>query len=140
MDVEIRRMTPADAALLAAYDEDIFDEAIDPDRLVRYLAQPGHLMVCAIAADGLVIGQARGVLNLQPDTPSSLYVDNLGVAPDRRREGIAGRLLDELVAWGRENGCETAWVATEMDNEPARALYAGRGAESDTFAYYTYDI
>jgi aminoglycoside 6'-N-acetyltransferase I len=140
MDVEIRRMAPADAALLAAYDDDIFDEAVEPDRLTAYLAAPGHLMVCAIAADGVVIGQARGVLNLQPDMPSSLDIDNLGVAPSRRREGIAGRLLDELVAWGRENGCETAWVATEMDNDGARALYAGRGAESDTFAYYTYDL
>lgn len=142
MDVQIVRMTLADGAKLQRADDDIFDEQIDPVRLAAFLADPGHLMVCAFA-DGVAIGQARGILNRQPDQATSLYIDNLGVAPSRRREGIAGRLLDELVAWGRENGCETAWVATELDNEGARALYAARGAPGApgaTVAYYAYDL
>ncbi len=139
MTVEIRRMTPADAARLSAFDEDIFDGPLDPARLAFYLSAPGHLMVCAFS-NGVAVGQARGVLTHQPDGASSLYVDNLGVAPSRRREGVAGQLLDELVAWGRENGCESAWVATELVNDGARALYAGRGAECATVAYYAYDL
>ncbi|MBK8262000.1 MAG: GNAT family N-acetyltransferase [Nannocystis sp.] len=139
MTVEILRMGPSDVHRLTDYDDDIFDEAVDSARLAAYLADPGHLMVCAFAG-GVAIGQVRGVLTRQPDAANSLYVDNLGVAPSRRREGIAGRLLDELVAWGREQGCATAWVATELDNDAARALYAGRGAEFAAVAYYTYTI
>lgn len=139
MDVQILRMTTADAAKLHSVDDDIFDAEIDAERLAAFLADPGHLMVCAFAG-GVAIGQARGILNRQPDTASSLYIDNLGVAPSRRREGIAGRLLDELVAWGRENGCASAWVATELDNDGARALYAARGAPGDAVAYYVYDL
>lgn len=139
MNVQIRRMTAADAGLLEAVDEDIFDHEIDPAHLSAYLADAGHLLVCAVAG-GVVIGQARGVVTRQPDAAPVLYIDNLGVAEARRREGIASRLLDELAEWGRERGCVTAWVATELDNEAARALYAGRGAEAQTVAYYEYPL
>ena len=139
MDVQILRMTTANAAKLQQVDDEIFDDEIHADHLAAYLADAGHLMVCAFAG-GVAIGQARGILNRQPDTATSLYIDNLGVAPSRRREGIAGRLLDELVAWGRENGCASAWVATELDNEGARALYAARGAPGEAVAYYACDL
>ena len=139
MDVRIIRVGPGDAALLDRVDDDIFDHVIDPGLLADYLNAPGHLMVVAVA-DGRVVGQARAILTRQPDAPLSLYVDNLGVAEARRREGIAGRLLDELVAWGQTQGCAVAWVATETDNGPARAFYQGRGATEDLIAYYTYEI
>ncbi|MFZ5718619.1 MAG: GNAT family N-acetyltransferase [Pseudomonadota bacterium] len=139
MDVRIVRMAPGDEALLDNVDEDIFDQEIDAERLPAYLADRGHLLVCAVAGD-VVVGQARGVITRQPDGPPVLYIDNLGVAEARRREGIASRLLDELTGWGRAQGCTTAWVATELDNEAARALYAGRGAEMQTVAYYEYPL
>ena len=139
MTVDIRRIGPGDAGLLNRVAEEVFDDEIDPARLAAYLADPGHLMVLALA-DGEVVGQARAMLHRHPDEPTELYIDNLGVTPDRRREGIAGRLLDELVAWGRENGCEEAWVGTEVDNEAARALYEARGSEAETFVLYFYEF
>ena len=137
MTVDIRRIGPADAGLLDRVADDVFDDDIDPVKLTAYLAIPGRLMVLGVD-DGLVVGQARGMIQRHPDKPTELYVDNLGVTPDRQREKIATRLLDELTAWGLENGCEGAWVATETDNEPARALYALRGAEPETFVVYFY--
>jgi aminoglycoside 6'-N-acetyltransferase I len=139
MIVEIRRIGPGDAAVLERVAEDVFDEDIDPARLTAYLAEPGHLMVLAVAG-GEVVGQARGMVHRHPDRSTELYIDNLGVTPARRREGVATRLLDELGAWGREQGCEEAWVGTEVDNEPARALYAGRGSEAETFVMYFYEF
>ena len=96
-------------------------------------------MVLAVSG-GEVIGQARGMVHRHPDLPTELYIDNLGVTEDRRREGIATRLLDELVAWGREKGCEEAWVGTEVDNAPARTLYERRGSEAETFVLYFYEF
>lgn len=139
MDVQILRITPENAALLDTVDEDIFDHEIDRAHLADYLADAGHLMVCAVA-DGVVVGQARGVITRQPDAPPALYMDNLGVAEARRRQGLASRLLDELAEWGREQGCVTAWVATELDNDAARSLYASRGAEMQAVAYYEYPL
>jgi aminoglycoside 6'-N-acetyltransferase I len=139
MTTDIIRFGPTDAALLHRIALDVFDEDIDPARVAAYLAQPGHLMVLAVT-DGEVVGQARGMIHRHPDLPTELYIDNLGVTPDRRRERLATKLLDELVAWGIELGCEEAWVGTEPDNEAARALYAKRGAEAETFVMFAYEL
>ena len=139
MVTEILRIGPAQARRLERVADDVFDEPIDPARLAAYLAQPNHLMVLAVSG-GEVIGQARGMVHRHPDLPTELYIDNLGVAQDRRREGVATRMLDELVAWGREKGCEEAWVGTEVDNVPARTLYEGRGSDAETFVLYFYEL
>ena len=137
MEVQIIRAAQAQAGLLDRVAEDVFDERIDLGRLAAYLADPSHLMVLAVS-NGEVIGQARGVVHRHPDEPTELYIDNLGVTPTRKREGVATRLLDDLVAWGRSLGCEQAWVGTEVDNEAARALYQGRGSDAETFVMYFY--
>ncbi len=139
MDTQIVRIGPAQARRLERVADDVFDELIDPARLAAYLAEPNHLMVLAVSG-GEVIGQARGMVHRHPDLPTELYIDNLGVAEERRREGIATRMLDELVAWGRELGCEEAWVGTEVDNAAARTLYERRGAEAETFVMYVYEL
>jgi len=138
MTIEIRHAGPDDAALFARVDEDVFDGPIVPERLAAYLADPGHLMVLALA-DGEVIGQAAGVIHRHPDLPTELYIDNLGVAPRFLRRGIATRLLERLFELGRERGCKEAWVGTELDNDPANGLY-GRYAAQGRFAFYLWDI
>ena len=137
MIVDIVRIGPRQAGLLDRVAEDVFDEPIDLSRLAAYLAQPNHLMVVALSG-GEVVGQARGMVHRHPDLPTELYIDNLGTTPARQREGIATRMLDELVGWGRELGCEEAWVGTEVDNVAARALYEARGSEAETFVLYFY--
>lgn len=137
METVICRVGPGDAHWLDRTADDVFDDAIDPARLAAYLAEPGHLLVVA-RTDSVVVGQARGMVHHHPDQPTELYIDNLGVTPGRQREGLATRLLDALCDWGRELGCEMAWVATEPDNDPARALYLARGAEAETFVLYAY--
>ncbi|WP_293357493.1 GNAT family N-acetyltransferase [Phenylobacterium sp.] len=101
-------------------------------------------MVLAVTAgpagDRQVVGQARGMVHRHPDQPTELYIDNLGVTPGRRRERLATKMLDELVAWGVELGCEEAWVGTEPDNEAARGLYAKRGAEAEAFVMFAYEL
>ena len=139
MNVDILRIGPGDAAVLDRVAEDVFDDDIDPVKLAAYLAAPGHMMIVAVS-NGVVVGQTRGMIQYHPDKPTELYIDNLGVTPARQRERIASRLLDELTAWGLEHGCEGAWVATEIDNAPARALYGLRGAEGETFVGYFYEF
>src|SRR4051812_34233116 len=122
MNVDIRRVAPGDEPLLDRVADDVFDAPIDPVRLARYLAEPQNLMVLALDG-GEVVGQARGVVHTSPDQADELYIDNMGVAPSHQRRGIGGRMLDDLLAWGRERGCEYAWLGTEDDNVPARGLY-----------------
>ena len=139
MEVQIIRVGPDQSGLLDRVAEDVFDRRIDLAHLSAYLAEPSHLMVVAVA-NGEVVGQARGVVHRQPDEQPELYIDNLGVAPARKREGIATRLLDDLTVWSRSLGCVQAWVLTEDDNGSARALYEGRGSDGEGIMMYFYEF
>lgn len=138
MTVDILRITHANAAVLDRVAIDVFDEPIDLTRLAAYVAEPNHLMVVAVS-DGQVIGQARGVIHRHPDLPTELYIDNLGVTPERRRERLATSLLDALAAWAVDLGCEEAWVGTEPDNEAAKALYERRGGQAEAVAMFVFE-
>ena len=137
-DVEIIRVDAKDAGALTTVAEDVFDAPFDAMLLAAYLSDPRHMMVLALS-EGVVIGQARSIIHLSPDQAPELYIDNMGVAPDRLREGIGGRLLDARLAWGRERGCDYAWLGTETDNAAARALYESRGAAGSQMVIYEYD-
>ncbi len=137
---EIRRLGPADASVLDRVDEDVFDHPIDAHHLGRYLADPGHLMIVAIA-DGVVVGQCRGTVLRHPDGPPELFIENLGVAPGHRRRGIGRQLMAAMLDWGREQECKEAWIGTETDNAPALALYRRLGPKTDEpFVLFEYDL
>ena len=138
MGIEFIRLTAENAALLDRVADDVFDDPIVPERVAAFLAEPSHLMLIAVDA-GRVVGQIAAIIHRHPDRVSELYVDNLGVAPQHRRRGIARRLLDDICALGRGLGCGDAWVGTEVDNLPARGLYA-RYAEAETFVLYEFDL
>lgn len=136
MTVEIRHLKAGDEAILARIAEEVFDNPIDPATLARYLASPGHLLVVAVD-DGLVVGQVAAVVHRHPDgRPTELYVDEVAVTPARQRQGIARRMLETMLALGRDQGCREMWVGTEPDNIAARALYKSLKADDETFVMY----
>jgi ribosomal protein S18 acetylase RimI-like enzyme len=133
--VEIHHITLANTSLLDTVTPDVFDEPIVPAALIAFVNAPGHAMFIAING-GSVVGQARGVIQHQPDTAPVLYIDNLGVAPANQRRSIATRLVAALRAWAKERGATTVWVATETDNDQAKAFYAALGLTHTTVAYF----
>jgi aminoglycoside 6'-N-acetyltransferase I len=140
MGITLRRMQPGDEAMFQSIAPDVFDEPIDAGRLHAYLRTPGHLVVLALEGD-LVVGQCAGVLHRHPDKPTELYVDEVGTASTHLRRGIARMMMDELFAWGRELGCEEAWLGTETDNEPAKALYRRYlPKEDEVIQYFVFDL
>lgn len=120
--ITITQITPSNTHLLALPAPDVFDHAIDSDRLAAFLAQGNHFLAVAVEG-GQVAAQIRAMVQHQPDAPPVLYIDNLGVAEAYQRQGIARRLVERALAWGAGMGCDAAWVATELDNHPALALY-----------------
>ena len=107
---------------------------------MAYLATPGHIMVVAID-DGSIVGQCAGVIHRHPDKPTELYVDEVGTASTHRRQGIARAILEELFHWGRELGCEEAWLGTELDNDAANALYRSYAPiEDETMQFYVFRL
>lgn len=140
MPIETRRVTPSDVALFERIAPEVFDEPVRPDRLAAYLAEPNHHLIVAID-DGLIVGQCAAVVHRHPDKVTELYVDEVGVSPAWQRRGIARRLLDEMCAFGKSIGCVEAWVGTEPDNLPARALYeSARKVGGEAFVMYLFDL
>ena len=138
MSFRIHRVSAGDAGLLDNI-ADVFDEAIDPARMARYLKAQGHLMVLALDGE-LVVGQCAGVVHHHPDKVSDLYVDEVGTATSHLRQGVGTAMLTELFAWGRELGCAEAWLGTELDNDAANGLYRHFGGAEDTIKYYEFKL
>jgi ribosomal protein S18 acetylase RimI-like enzyme len=117
---------------------DVFDEPILLERLFTYLENSANLLIVAVT-DGVVIGQVAAVLHRHPDRPTDLYIDNLGVTPEYQRQAIATRLIKEIVTCGKMFGCEEVWLATEIDNTAARALYV-RYAKAQEIVMYSWGL
>ena len=136
MTVEIRYVGPGDESLFDRVAPDVFDHPVERRQLTHYLATPGHHLMVAIV-DGEIVGQVAAVVHRHPDgRPTELYIDEVAVTPARRRQGIARNLLDAMLTFAKELGCQEAWVGTEPDNTAARALYEARSAPAEAFAMY----
>ncbi len=128
--VEIHVINHANASLLDRVDDGVFDHAVQPHLLRAFLDNPSNVLIVAIE-DGLVVGMATGIAYVHPDKPLTLFINELGVAERLRRQGIGRVLAEALLSRGRELGCVEAWVATELDNRPARELYEALGGVPD---------
>ena len=128
MSVKIKVLTLDDAPLLQSVADQVFDNAVNPRLTAEFLADPRHA-ICVAMDDGTVVGFASGVRYVHPDKPSEFWINEVGVTPTHQRRGLAKAILTELLAFAKSEGCGEAWVLTDEDNGPARALYASAGGE-----------
>jgi ribosomal protein S18 acetylase RimI-like enzyme len=113
--VRHRSLSPADAATLAA----ILAAIALPCRFAVSVDESG------VAACGLAVLEAPWV---------GLY--DIVTRQDARRRGHAARVVNSLMAWGRDNGAASAYLQVMIDNAPALALYAKLGfREAYQYAY-----
>ena len=56
------------------------------------------------------------------------------------RRGIATAMMAEMFAWGRELGCEEAWLGTETDNVEANGLYRKIGGRLEHMVNYEFTL
>ena len=140
MPFTLKRLSAGDEPVFTQVAREVFDEPVDAVRLHDYLRTPGHVMVLALEGD-LVVGQCAAVIHRHPDKPTELYVDEVGTAATHRRQGIARAMMDEMFRWGRELGCEEAWLGTELDNDAANGLYRGyKPIEDEAIQYYLFKL
>jgi len=126
--VAVRVLGPGDASVLDRVAPEVFDDDVDARWTAEFFADPRHHLAVAIDGD-TVVGMASALHYVHPDKPPELWVNEVGVAPTHRRQGIGRRLLQALFARGRELGCREAWVLTDDANLAARGLYAAVGGE-----------
>ena len=136
--ITLHRLGPDDLEMLMAVEEGLFDDAPRHDQTAAFLNDPLHAMF--VALDGAVVGMASGQVMYHPDKPPAFFIAEVGVRDAYQRRGIARRLCQALSDHAKELGCEGIWVATEGDNEAARALYCALGArETKDIVVYDWD-
>ena len=101
---------------------EVFDNPVDPEQLARFLSDGGHELVFATSGR-TIVGFASGAVLLHPDKAPAFFLNEVDVAPEYRRQGIATALCRMLMGIARDLGCQGIWLATEEDNVAARALY-----------------
>lgn len=143
MDVRVpsdsERAAVADRLLRPAYREaeardpefnDLDEDAVGSEDCSRWLDDADRRMF--VAYDAEPVACVTGGVGESPALYTRgkyCYVDGLYVVPARRREGIAGNLLDRMKAWGSERGCEYASLSVHVDNETALSFYEDHGFE-----------
>lgn len=139
MNFHLRLLGPDDAAVLERVAEDVFDHAVVPSLAAEFLKDPRHHLIVALS-DERIVGMITAVDYVHPDKPAQLWINEVGVAPSHRRQGIGRALLGAMLAHGRERGCTEAWLGTEHDNAAARGLYEDAGSVAEPFVLYSFDL
>ncbi|MEO6885372.1 MAG: ribosomal protein S18-alanine N-acetyltransferase [Jatrophihabitantaceae bacterium] len=78
--------------------------------------------LAAVDVDGALLGWA-GVMVIA----DSAEILTVGVIPDARRQGIAVRLVEDLLTEARKRGAVEAFLEVRIDNDGARQLYVHEG-------------
>jgi ribosomal protein S18 acetylase RimI-like enzyme len=116
----------------------LFDADIRPDQARAFLDDPANLIW--LAYDGnMAVGMVTATILRHPDKAPSLFVNEVGTRDAWLRRGIATALMRTAIAAARARGIEGVWLGTEVDNEPARALYQSLGADEVMGVYYGWD-
>lgn len=123
--LQLRPANTNDPAALAALELEVFDDSNhtpwSENLFADDLALPGHIWWVA-HDEGSIVGYAGGVV-----AGGEIQIDNVAVAPSRRREGIAARLLARVTYDAQMLGATTSVLEVDVDNAAAQALYAGLG-------------
>jgi len=123
--LSVLRATPGDAPDCAKLHADLFDPAWDTRSFESLLAQPTAVaFVARRRAAGETVAFILG--QVAADEAEVLV---LGVRADRRRQGVATRLIAALIEAAREAGARTLFLEVAAGNTAALALYRGQRFE-----------
>jgi len=139
----IRRLEPGDggvlrrlAADLGAFDAGGSDgesatprrpSALDAAAARRLLAEPNLHLLVAFHGDDPVGFLVAHELPRPFGDPARLFVREVRVRAERRREGIGRRLLEALLAIGRDRGAGRPFALADAGDRDALAFYRAAG-------------
>lgn len=111
------------------------------DGATAFAGTPGTLSFVALDARlDVVTGWCWGYHLVRPDGTSMLYLHQLEVAEDRRRQGIGRALLLAFLRTGAALGATKAFLSTGAANVGARRLYeslgGGLASQGETVNYW----
>jgi len=143
MNPKIESAQQADIPQLAALLDDLFEVGLDftadASRQTRGLellvaeAARSDRQIVAVARDerGQPVGMASGqiVISTAEGAPS-VWVEDVVVHPDHRRQGIGKQLVEFMLAWAKARGATRMQLVADRENASADLFYTALGWQS----------
>jgi ribosomal protein S18 acetylase RimI-like enzyme len=141
MSIEIVLLCHENSELLKDIAPEVFDYEINPQYLEAFLGDPRHIMYLVLD-NKVVVGMASAVEYFDPDKPPQLWINEVGVALNHRKQGIGRQLVQKLVASAKDRGCIYAWLGTDAENIAAQACFSSVPEVEDPqpFLLYEWDL
>jgi aminoglycoside 3-N-acetyltransferase I len=144
-DFEIRRLRREDGHLLrqlnavfgAVFDDPKAYQANPPsDRYIERLLSSDHVVaLVAISAGEVVGGLVAYELQKFEQERSEVYVYDLAVLEDFRRQGVATTLFTHLKQIALDLGAHVIYVQADYGDDPAIALYTKLGVREEVLHF-----
>ncbi len=130
LHITVRRLIAGDETL-ALQAAESFDRALDAVAVAAFLQDDDNVLMLAYA-NGVPAGSAIAYFQARLDgqRPKLLLYD-LNVVERFRRQGVARRLIEELVRLARARQALSMWVPTTLDNLAAKQLYENTGGRAN---------
>lgn len=147
MPIEIRHLLPDDIdlmnALLSTFGEAFGDtttymENRPSAEYLRSLLSGDSLIALVALKEGEVVGGITAYeLRKFEQARSEIYIYDLAVSSEHRRQGIATALIEELRAVAKARGVYVMFVQadTGVEDEPAIALYTKLGMREEVLHF-----
>lgn len=103
--------------------------------LNKLLAREDFIPLVVIADEKVVGGLAAYVLQKFEQERSEIYIYDLAVLEEYRRQGIATGLINKLREIAREIGAYVIYVQADPPDEPAVKLYESLGTREDVYHF-----
>ena len=115
---------------------DTYNDARPPDGyLHRLLQKPDFIALAAMYGEEVVGGIAAYELEKFEQARSEIYLYDLAVATQHRRQGVATAMIDELKRIAGERGAWVIFVQADRGDDPAVELYSGLGVREDVLHF-----
>ena len=107
----------------------------DDDYLRRLLASDTFVAVASFDGTAVIGGLAAYILPKFEQARSELYIYDLAVDEQYRRQGVASALITELRRLAVERGVYVIYVQADYGDDAAIALYTKHGTREDVMHF-----
>jgi aminoglycoside 3-N-acetyltransferase I len=140
----IARLSPANVTLMKellavfgrAFNQPAtYGGAIPDDVYLERLLRKESFIALVAVSEAVVGGLVAYELDKFEQERREIYIYDLAVAEEYRRNGIATRLIEELRRIGRSRNAYVIFVQADLQDDAAIALYAKLGAREDVLHF-----
>ncbi len=146
MTYSIKKLTPDDVKLARELleswyfdEEDKLASLSSENYLQQLLERPNFHLYVALHQEKVVGGLSAYELPLLEREASEMFLYEMEIHPEHRRQGLGRRLIEALQTTCQHLGIGVIFVGTSMDNEAAQQLYSSTGGQREDIPWYTYE-